>query len=87
MTIKDEVKAAEREVNDNYKYFKKMLPEWRDDHLSEHALIHRQELVMFFQTTHDAIQVGIKDYGLGNFSVQSIRHTPADFGHQSNAIF
>ena len=87
MTTKHEVEAAEREVNENYEYFQRMLPEWRKDHMTECVLIHNQESIGFFESMYDAIQVGIKDYGLGKFSVQSIQNIPADLGHQSNVLF
>ena len=84
---KDKIDAAEREVNENYEYYQKMLPEWRNAHLNEHVLIHHQGLMGFYGSMRDAIQVGIKDYGLGSFSVQSIENIPVDLGHQSNALF
>ena len=87
MTTLEEVKVAEKEVSDNYKYFKKMLPDWKNGHLSEFALLHHQKLIGFFESEHDAIQTGIKDYGLGSFSVQSVQYNSVDFGHQSNALF
>ncbi len=87
MPTKDKIDAAECEVNGNYDYYQQMLPEWRDAHLNEHALMHHQELMGFYESMRDAIQVGIKYYGLGNFSVQSIEDIPVDFGHQSNALF
>ena len=87
MPTKDRIDAAEREVNENYDYYQKMLPEWRDAHLNGHVLIHHQKPMGFFESIRDAIQVGIKDYGMGNFSVQSIENIPVDLGHQSNALF
>ncbi len=87
MVTKHETEAAEREVSENYKYFQDMLPEWRKTHVSGHVLIHHQKCVDFFESSSDAIQVGIKDYGLGKFSVQSIQNIPVDLGHQSNVLF
>ena len=87
MSSKNEVVAAEKEVSENYKYFKKMRPEWKNGHLSDYALIHHQKLVDFFESENDAIRTGIREYGLGYFSVQSVRDNPVDFGHQSNVLF
>ena len=87
MTTQNEIETAKKEVNENYKFFKENLSEWQHGHLSEFALIHHQELVGFFESEHDAIQIGVKDYGLGNFSIQPVQHAPADLGHQSNALF
>ena len=87
MNISKEIESAKQEVSANYKYFENMLPEWRGMHLAEFALIHKQELVAFFESEHDAIQVGMKDYGLGYFSVQAVQNVSADLGHQSNALF
>ena len=87
MPTKDKIEAAEREVNGNYEYYQKMLPEWRNAHSNEHVLIHHQKFMGFYESMRDAIQVSIKDYGLGNFSVQPIEDIPVDLGHQSNALF
>jgi len=87
MTTADEITAAEKEVSANYEYFKQMQPEWRDEHLLEFALIHRQQLVDFFGSENDAIKAGVKQYGMGKFSVQSVRDDPIDLGYQSHVIF
>ena len=87
MTTKDQIKAAEKEVSANYQYFKKMQPEWRDKHLTEFALIHHQQLVDFFANENEAIDIGINQYGMGKFSVQSVQNIPIDLGYQSNALF
>jgi len=87
MTTADEITAAEKEVSANYEYFKQMQPEWRDEHLLEFALIHRQQLVDFFESENDAIKAGVKQYGMGKFSVQSVRDDPIDLGYQSHVIF
>lgn len=78
---------AENEVRENYKYFKKMRTKWLDDHKSDYALIQQQKLVDFFESEKDAIHTGIREYGLGNFSVQSVENRPFDLGHQSNVLF
>ena len=87
MATPDEMAAAEKEVSANYQYFKKMQPEWRDEHLLEFALIHHQELVAFFESEKDAINTGVRDYGWGNFSVQSVKNDPIDLGYQSHVFF
>ena len=87
MTTINEIELARIEVTQNYQYFQKMLPEWQNDHLSKFALIHKQQLVGFFDSLNDAFQVGMKDHGWGDFSVQSVKHDPIDLGHQSNALF
>ena len=87
MNAKTDIKSAKKEVANNYKYFQKMLPEWRDEHLAEYALIHNQKLVDFFKNDQDAIRIGIKNHGLGHFSVQAVQNASADLGHQSNALF
>ena len=73
MTTQSEMAAAEKEVSKNYAYFKKMQPKLLDNHISDYALIHRQKLVAFFESENDAINTGVRDYGWGNFSVQSVR--------------
>lgn len=83
----DEIEIAEKEVNDNYEYFKKMLPEWEIKHPSKFALIHNQELGNFFESENDAIMVGIDKHGFGGFSVQPVSNHYIDLGHQSHALF
>ena len=87
MTAKNEISAAEKELSKNYKYFQHMQLEWERDHPSDHALIHHQNLVAFFESKRDAIHTGIRTYGWGNFSVQSVRERPIDFGHQHHVLF
>ena len=87
MTTQSETVTAEKEVSENYKYFKKMQAKWLDGHLSDYALIHKQKLVAFFESEKDAVHTGVRDYGWGNFSVQSVRNEPVDLGHQSNVLF
>jgi len=48
MNNQNKIELAEKEVGDNYRYFKKMLPEWRRQGSSGYALIHKQQLVGFF---------------------------------------
>ena len=87
MNTKTEIAAAEKEVSANYQYFKKMRPEWYNEHSMEFALIHHQKLVDFFESEKDAIRTGIRQYGMGKFSVQSVQDNPIDLGHQSNVLF
>jgi len=87
MNTTDEIAAAKKEVSANYEYFKRMQPEWRAEHLLEFALIHRQQLVDFFDSENAAVRVGIKQYGMGNFSVQSVKNDPIDFGSQADILF
>ena len=87
MTTQSEMVAAEKEVGKNYAYFKNMQTKWLVDHISDYALIHRQKLVDFFESEKDAINTGVREYGWGKFSVQSVRDAPIDLGHQSNVLF
>ena len=87
MTTQSKMVTAEKEVSKNYRYFKEMQAEWLDGHMSDYALIHKQKLVEFFESEKDAVRTGVRDYGWGNFSVQSVRNEPVDLGHQSNVLF
>lgn len=87
MTTKDAIQPAEKEVSDNYEYFKEMRPKWINGHLSDYVLIHHQKLVDFFESEKDAIHTGVREYGWGEFSVQSVKNPPADLGYQSNVLF
>ena len=90
MTTKDDMKAAHKEVDANYEFFKKMLPKWRNKKMPAYAnyvLLHHQQLVDFFESEKDAVRTGERDYGWGNFSVQAIKEVPIDLGFQSHVLF
>lgn len=87
MTTQNDIAIAEAEVDKNYKHFLSMLPEWQSGHLSDYTLIHHQQLVDFYESKNDAIRTGIREFGWGHFSVQSVRNRPIDLGYQSHVLF
>ncbi len=77
--------AAEKEVSQNYEYFLTMLPQWRQTNPTHFALLRHQQLVDFYETENDAIKVGVKDFGWGDFSVQPVNETPVQIYYRANA--
>lgn len=66
------------EVDNNFVYFKTQLAELKKTHLKEFVLLHKRQIVKFFESENDAIRIGMKDYGEGHFSVQQVADTKID---------
>lgn len=77
---------ARKEVKANYSFFKKKSAELEKKHHGKFVLLHRQQIKGYYDTDNDAMAVGKKDYGEGNFSVQEIGASLVDLGYQSYAI-
>ncbi len=77
---------ASKEVKANYTFFKEKRAELEKNNLGKFVLLHKKQIQGYFDTDNDAMIVGRKDYGEGNFSVQEIGAIPVDLGYQSYAI-
>lgn len=80
------VASAMREVEANFKYFQSRLPELMKHHRGQFALLHKRQIIEFFESEKDAVKTGKKDYGKGRFSVQQVSDVCVDLGIQSNLI-
>ena len=78
--------SATKEVEANFKYFQSRLPELMKNHRGQFALLHKRQIIEFFESEEDAIKTGKKDYGKGRFSVQQVSDICVDLGIQSNLI-
>ncbi len=76
----DIIKSATLEVDNNFAYFKSQLPKLKETRLKEFALLHKQQIIDFFEIENDAINAGIEKYGEGCFSVQQVSDTSIDLG-------
>lgn len=78
--------AADRqqqEVDRNYEAFKKVLPELLKSDPGRTALMRGGEVVMCFDTEHDAIQAGRRFFEDRRFSIQKVSSRPVDLGYFS----
>lgn len=78
--------SAKKEVEANFRYFQSRLPELMKNHRGQFALLHKRQIIEFFESENDAIKIGKKDYGKGHFSVQQVSDICVDLGIQSNLI-
>ncbi len=54
-TIKE---RQQKEVDDNYKYFKSLAKEEIQDHVGKYALLQKRSIVAYFTTYRDALYAG-----------------------------
>lgn len=80
------VASAMREVKANFKYFQSRLPELMKNHRGQFALLHKRQIIKFFESEKDAVKTGKKDYGKSRFSVQQVSDICVDLGLQSNFL-
>ena len=80
------LKNKDREVHENYKAFKKMLPSLIEKHRSQYALMHEREVVGIYSTAQDAAQTGHLLYEDDMFSIQEITDVPIDLGFYSHVV-
>ncbi len=79
----EEVRKAQKQVDENYAFFKTQIAELKRDYHNKFALLHDQQISNFFDSEDDAINIGFEKYGEGNFSVQQVRESVVDLGYQS----
>ena len=76
----------QKEVDENYKAFKELLPELLKDHRGRFALMRDKEVVQIFDSVHDAVVFAKDKYEDELFSVQEVTEQSADLGYFSHAI-
>lgn len=83
----DIVKQAQKEVDANYAFFETKLDELQRTHPGKTALLHKQQIIEFYDTENSAYQAGMEKYGEGKFSVQPVDDEIIELGHYSNVLF
>ena len=76
----------QKEVDENYKAFKELLPELLKDHWWRFALMHNKEVVHIFDSVHDAVVFAKDKYEDELFSVQEVTEQSANLDYFSHAI-
>ena len=79
-------KRAKKEVSTNYDYFQTQLPELMQTHFGKFALLHKKEIIEFFDTIRDAARYGMMKFGEGNYSVQQVAKDNVRLGWQGYVL-
>ena len=77
--------AADREIERNYAAFTRQLPELREAHEGEFALLHHEKIEDFFSSAADAVIAGSERFGTGCYSVQQVTDMIENLGFYSYA--
>ncbi len=79
-------KPHQREVDENFEAFTKLLPELIKSHPGKYAVMHNTQIIDFFDSISDAIRFGHERYGDMNFSVQEVKSHNINLGYHSYAM-
>ena len=77
----------QREVDQNYEAFRKMLPYLLKQHPRKYALMRDKKVIGVFETSNDSYEAARLLYEDGIFSVQKIDDRPIDLGWMGYALF
>ena len=86
MDVQDWRKKQQKEVDANYKVFKKLLPDLMGRHTGKHALMKDREVVNFYDTSDQAFNAGKRRFKDGVFSVQKVSDEVLDFRMWRHAL-
>lgn len=75
----------EQQVDRNFDAFQAALPSILPIHAGRFALLYKQEIAGYFESAVEAVLVGMRQYGYGEFSVQQITERAEDLGFYSYA--
>ncbi len=71
------------EIDRNYEAFLAQLPAIVANHAGQYALLHRREIVAYFESSLSATLAGIRQFGEGEYSVQEVSAEPEHLGFYS----
>ena len=75
--------STQEEVDKNYTFFKKELPNLITQHRGEFVLIKEQTIEGYFKTFEEAFFAGKKKFEDSQFSIQEVTEDPVDLGSMS----
>ncbi len=78
---------VQKEVDENYDFFEKILPDLIKEHKGEFVLIRNKKIIGFFNSTIDALLEGKKRYPDEIYSIQEITKTEHSLGILDYAFF
>lgn len=77
---------AKDQLKLNWEAFNKMKDTLEAEHLGRIALFHDGELIEIYNDSGDAYKIGKAQYGLGNFSIETIGEKPKSLGFSTSFI-
>ena len=88
MAQEDKRANRQKEVDDNFAVFKKLLEQGKipDEKYGKFALMKDREITGYYTTSEDAYQAGILSYKDGLFSIQEVTQELIDLGYYSHAV-
>ena len=75
-----------QEIEDNFEYFKPVIPTLMKKHHGRYALLKNKEIIGLYDTVRDAQMTGEIFYKDGLFSVQNVETQPIDLGIFSRTL-
>jgi len=78
--------SKREEIERNYQYFEKILPEIEDEHQGDYVLLRQESIVAFFTTIVEAQIKALKLFNDGIYSIQQVGQEPIELGFYSHAI-
>ena len=78
--------AHQKQVDENFHVFVKLLPELLKSHPGRYAVMHAGKVVEFFDTVSDAVRFAHAKFGNMNFSIQEITAQNINLGFHSYAL-
>ena len=73
----------EKEVKDNYEYFKKEEPKFKRHYSGKYALLRKKKIIAFYDTVGDASVTGRTFFEDQLFSIQKVNERPLNLGIRS----
>lgn len=73
------------EIDRNYEAFERQLPTLLRTHPGKFALMHDEQIVTFFDNAKAAVSQGLRQFGLGKYSVKEVTSQADDLGFYSYA--
>jgi len=74
------------EIEKNYQFFKRILPDIKTDHIDEVVLIRNQKIIGFYSTIVEAQIDALHKYSDNLYSVQEVRNKPVELGFFRYAV-
>jgi hypothetical protein len=79
-------RSKQEEVDRNFAFFRKELPQLLQTHVGKFALIRDCEIKSFYDTAQDAYTAGTQLFQDGLFSIQRVTEEAGDLGFYSHAM-
>lgn len=78
--------ARDKEVDDNYVAFRKLMPAIAKTNYNQFALMKNKKIIGFYSTSRDAYSAAQQFIADGIFSIQQVTEASIDLGFYTNAV-